>query len=292
MNNENNQQVNDSCISLIHKNIKKIDVISKNKTSKMSHFSTILENLRMVAIKRSPLTQQKHKQQQQQVVAPIPSPPQEEQQQQPPHVTTLSEAATTKSTDEEQTLTQEVNINNDNKEIKVFICKQPPTPQSPEAPPPSPQPAAQCTKSSHNHNTENYIVKSNSGNLIKHQAQKRQSISARGSVGSAEYSLHKNSPGRERNRSGSNVIVEIDNGGPVGGGKSSLSSRAPRELSPTPKNQQRRMSTDFRSRAGSFIHVDEEGRSILMRKPVRLKNIEGRPEVYDTLHFKGREVSA
>jgi len=39
------------------------------------------------------------------------------------------------------------------------------------------------------------------------------------------------------------------------------------------------------------MHLDDEGRSLLMRKPMRLKNIEGRPEVYDTLHCKGREVS-
>lgn len=66
------------------------------------------------------------------------------------------------------------------------------------------------------------------------------------------------------------------------------------ELTPvsTKSAQQRRISiSSYRSRAGSFIPVDEEGRSILLRKPIRLKNIEGRAEVYDTLHLKGGEVS-
>lgn len=268
----------------------------------MSHFSTILENLRMVAIKRSPLTQQKQKQQQQQ----------QQQQQQAVTPTSPQQQHQCPLTAEEKSCNneQEVKINNDNKQIKVFISKQPPTPQSPEAPSSpltttttSSSSAAQCTKSScHNHDDQHSEKTNNSGNAAgsstpdkkaHHSSHghghKRQSISARGSIGSAEHSSAKNSPGRERNRgsgSSNNVIVEID------GAKnsSSSSSRGARELSPTPKNQQRKMSTDFRSRAGSFIHVDEEGRSILMRKPVRLKNIEGRPEVYDTLHFKGREV--
>lgn len=61
---------------------------------------------------------------------------------------------------------------------------------------------------------------------------------------------------------------------------------------PVKSSGQRRMSVSgYRSRAGSFIPVDEEGRSILLRKPIRLKNIEGRAEVYDTLHLKGGEVS-
>lgn len=66
------------------------------------------------------------------------------------------------------------------------------------------------------------------------------------------------------------------------------------ELTPpsTKSPQQRRMSiSSYRSRTGSFIPVDEEGRSILLRKPIRLKNIEGRAEVYDTLHLKGGEVN-
>lgn len=273
----------------------------------MSHFSTILENLRMVAIKRSPLTQQKQKQQQQ-TVTPTPTSPQQQQQHNHQHLTSSSETAATKSCNNDEllpALEQDVKINNANKQIKVFISKQPPTPQSPEAPPTSNTATTtpQCTKSSPNHNNEQQTDKSTSisagtpdkkPHQSSHHGHKRQSISARGSIGSTEHTSAKNSPGRERNRGNSgnsNVIVEIDGGAPGGSTKNSASSRGSRELSPTPKNQQRKMSTDFRSRAGSFIHLDEEGRSILMRKPVRLKNIEGRPEVYDTLHFKGREVS-
>ncbi|XP_046802947.1 nitric oxide synthase [Lucilia cuprina] len=260
----------------------------------MSHFSTILENLRMVAIKRSPLTQQKQKQQQQQQQQAItPTSPQQH------HVNISPQVAVTTNLcyDESSSHEQDIKINNDNKQFKVFINKQPPTPQSPEAPAPQ-----TCTKSLHNQNNEDYLIdKNSSGNTpstthdkkaahhsTSHHSHKRQSISARGSIGSVEHTTAKNSPGRERNRG--SVIVEIDSGGASGGSKNATGSRGARELSPTPKNQQRKMSTDFRSRAGSFIHVDEDGRSMLMRKPVRLKNIEGRPEVYDTLHFKGREI--
>ncbi|XP_037813488.1 LOW QUALITY PROTEIN: small heat shock protein hspG3-like [Lucilia sericata] len=88
----------------------------------MSHFSTILENLRMVAIKRSPLTQQKQKQQQQQQQqqqqAVTPTSPQPQQ-----HVNNSPQvAATTNSyNDEASTHEPDVKINNDNKQFKVFI---------------------------------------------------------------------------------------------------------------------------------------------------------------------------
>ncbi|KAH8244204.1 hypothetical protein KR026_002328 [Drosophila bipectinata] len=111
-------------------------------------------------------------------------------------------------------------------------------------------------------------------------------------------------PIRERRGTNTSIVVELDAGGSggaasaqvVGGcaasGSGTASGKSSRELSPSPKNQQqpRKMSQDYRSRAGSFMHLDEEGRSLLMRKPMRLKNIEGRPEVYDTLHCKGREI--
>ncbi|KAH8376618.1 hypothetical protein KR093_000413 [Drosophila rubida] len=116
-------------------------------------------------------------------------------------------------------------------------------------------------------------------------------------------------PGRERRGTNTSIVVELEDGpaataapgqGPcaaavavavAASGSGTASSKSSRELSPTPKNQQpRKMSQDYRSRAGSFMHLDDEGRSLLMRKPMRLKNIEGRPEVYDTLHSKGREI--
>lgn len=46
-----------------------------------------------------------------------------------------------------------------------------------------------------------------------------------------------------------------------------------------------------RSRAGSLINTDEEGRPILVRKPIKVKNVSSGAETYDTLHCKGREVS-
>ncbi|XP_037910457.1 nitric oxide synthase isoform X2 [Hermetia illucens] len=63
-----------------------------------------------------------------------------------------------------------------------------------------------------------------------------------------------------------------------------------RELSPTPRNQQRKFSQDIRSRAGSFVNMDEDGRSALIRKPAKLKNVSTKAESYDTLHTKGRDV--
>ncbi|XP_055389381.1 nitric oxide synthase isoform X2 [Condylostylus longicornis] len=73
--------------------------------------------------------------------------------------------------------------------------------------------------------------------------------------------------------------------------KSTSSSRT-RELSPTPRQQQRKLSTDMRdvrSRAGS-VNLDEDGRPILIRKPVKLKNVASRAETYDTLHAKATSV--
>ncbi|XP_002021672.2 nitric oxide synthase [Drosophila persimilis] len=108
-------------------------------------------------------------------------------------------------------------------------------------------------------------------------------------------------PVRERRGTNTSIVVELDSGSAppsaatavcVASGSGTASGKSSRELSPSPKNQQqpRKMSQDYRSRAGSFMHLDDEGRSVLMRKPMRLKNIEGRPEVYDTLHSKGREI--
>lgn len=275
----------------------------------MSHFSTILENLRLVAIKRSPIAQQKQQQTQSQ---------QTQQQPQCPVVAAIND--TTKVCDgvNGQPIASDFKINNDTKQIKGFINHQQtptttPTKSSSNTNNNAVTSNATTTTPSHHVNHHNATSEdvvdrvsstaSASNTPVRHHhSHKRQSVSARGSIGSADAA--RNSPGRERssNRGSTNVIVEIDSsgggggstggGGGSGSGKNTSTSRGSRELSPTPKNQQRKMSTtDFRARAGSFIHVDEEGRSILMRKPVRLKNIEGRPEVYDTLHFKGREVS-
>lgn len=138
---------------------------------------------------------------------------------------------------------------------------------------------------------------------VKHL--KRQSFSSGGNFGDKEnpnrssgvtekyMNLSSSSNGIDTNRSNrsGNVIVTIDSHFSGSNSVTTAGSNKSRELSPTPKNQQRKMSQDFRARAGSFIHLDEDGRSILMRKPVRLKNIITRAEAYDTLHCKGREVS-
>lgn len=62
------------------------------------------------------------------------------------------------------------------------------------------------------------------------------------------------------------------------------------ELSPTTRVQ-RKLSQDMRSRAGSFVNIDEDGRTILIRKPAKLRNIISKAETYDTLHARGRDVS-
>ncbi|XP_013101350.2 nitric oxide synthase [Stomoxys calcitrans] len=260
----------------------------------MSHFASILENIRMVAIKRSPIAQQK------QVPVEPQQTPSPKHQQCP--VTLLNEASHNcdggggGGGGGESVIDSK--MPNDTKQTKIVANHQ----------------SSSVGKSSHNannishrHNSQNAEEQpdkapASGGSLsntpikqLQQHHHKRQSISGRGSIGSADAA--RGSPGRERNSSsrGANVIVEIDSSGAQTVGSKNSSgggSRGSRELSPTPKNQPRKMSTDFRGRAGSFIHVDEEGRSILMRKPVRLKNIEGRPEVYDTLHFKGREILA
>lgn len=46
-----------------------------------------------------------------------------------------------------------------------------------------------------------------------------------------------------------------------------------------------------RSRTGSVINLDEEGRPILVRKPIKVKNVATGAEAYDSLYCKGREVS-
>ncbi|XP_073826700.1 nitric oxide synthase isoform X1 [Musca autumnalis] len=252
----------------------------------MSHFATILENIRMVAIKRSPIAQQKQatsaKQQPQCPVAVV------------NNSTKVCDGGGNEESQPEKTSTMANHQNNH-------------LPQQPATSTKSNATAATTTSISNHHHLNSNEEKhsrdavaggSASGTPVKHHHPKRQSISARGSIGGSSET-NRNSPGRERSNRAANVIVEIDgSGGATASPRHSSSggggggSRGSRELSPTPKNQQRKMSTDFRGRAGSFIHVDEDGRSILMRKPVRLKNIEGRPEVYDTLHFKGREILA
>ncbi|XP_043950192.1 nitric oxide synthase isoform X2 [Drosophila biarmipes] len=123
---------------------------------------------------------------------------------------------------------------------------------------------------------------SSSGTTLRHS--KRASISTA------------SPPIRERRGTNTSIVIELDGtgsgGGGGGGGPASgsgpASGKNSRELST--QQQPRKLSQDYRSRAGSFMHPDDEGRSLLMRKPMRLKNIEGKPEVYDTLHCKGREI--
>ncbi|KAL9928212.1 nitric oxide synthase isoform 1-T6 [Glossina fuscipes fuscipes] len=250
----------------------------------MSHFTSILENIRLVAIKRSPLSQQKQSN--------------KEQQSSTSHAPPTNTATIT-ITDTDLLQQQQADIHNEyNKSSKVLnttTSTRLTTSKtiSSNAHAHAYQHEDQADKgeiSNNSYTSGNAATNAISGTSVKSHS-KRQSVSARGSISSGENV--RTSPGRERNVSNrtANLIAEIDINGSnssVSGVKNSVTRT--RDLSPSPKNQQRRMSTDFRARAGSFIHVDDEGRSILMRKPVRLKNIEGRPEVYDTLHFKGKEI--
>lgn len=222
----------------------------------MSHFSAIFENLRLVAAKRMPNTPTY----------------QQSQQQQKQRNTTANEEIQTNHHSSPPTPEMSSEKENDNRRSQIYI------------------------KEPHEKLQQQTVsltaITIAGGSKGAHCTSKRQNYAKRQSVSGRGADNAKNSPvhiGRSAvvGSGGPGVIVEIDvncsSGG--GGGKA-------RELSPTPKNTgQRKMSQDFRARAGSFIHVDEEGRSILIRKPVRLKNIEGRPEVYDTLHCKAKEVS-
>ncbi|XP_039970222.1 nitric oxide synthase-like, partial [Bactrocera tryoni] len=219
----------------------------------MSHFSAIFENLRLVAAKRMPNTptHQQSQQQQQQNNAKANEEIQPNYHSSPPTPEMCNEKE------------------NDSRRSQIYI-KQPHEKLQQQTVSLTAMTIAGGSKSTDcTPNRQSYA--------------KRQSISGREADNAKNSTVHM---GRSSVvGSGSGVIVEIDvncnSGG--GGGKA-------RELSPTPKNTgQRKMSQDFRARAGSFIHIDEEGRSILIRKPVRLKNIEGRPEVYDTLHCKAKE---
>uniref|UniRef100_A0A034WS92 Nitric oxide synthase n=1 Tax=Bactrocera dorsalis TaxID=27457 RepID=A0A034WS92_BACDO len=219
----------------------------------MSHFSAIFENLRLVAAKRMPNTptHQQSQQQQQQNNAKANEEIQANHHSSPPTPEMCNEKE------------------NDSRRSQIYI-KEPHEKLQQQAVSLTSMTIAGGSKSTDcTPNRQSYA--------------KRQSISGREADNVKNSTVHM---GRSSMvGSGAGVIVEIDvncnSGG--GGGKA-------RELSPTPKNTgQRKMSQDFRARAGSFIHIDEEGRSILIRKPVRLKNIEGRPEVYDTLHCKAKE---
>lgn len=222
----------------------------------MSHFSAIFENLRFVATKRMPNK---------------PTHPQREQQQQQNNATANNEIQTNHHSPP-PTPEMRIEKENDSRRSQIYIKEpheklQQQTVYLTEMTIAGGSESAHCTP-----NRQHYA--------------KRQSLSGRGAANA------KNSPvhivrSAAVGGGGAGVIVEIEGNCNSGGGEGKA-----RELSPTPKNTgQRKMSQDFRARAGSFIHVDEEGRSILIRKPVRLKNIEGRPEVYDTLYCKAKEVS-
>lgn len=53
----------------------------------------------------------------------------------------------------------------------------------------------------------------------------------------------------------------------------------------------KKANAEQRSRTGSLINTDEEGRPILVRKPIKVKNVSTGAETYDSLHLKGRDVS-
>uniref|UniRef100_Q27571-2 Isoform 2 of Nitric oxide synthase n=1 Tax=Drosophila melanogaster TaxID=7227 RepID=Q27571-2 len=236
------------------------------------HFTSIFENLRFVTIKRSTNAQQQQQQQQQQL---------QQQQQQ-----LQQQKAQTQQQNSRKIKTQATPTLNGN----GLLSGNPnggggDSSPSHEVDHPGGAQGAQAAGG----------LPSSSGTPLRHH--KRASISTA------------SPPIRERRGTNTSIVVELDGsgsgsgsgGGGVGvgqgagcppSGSCTASGKSSRELSPSPKNQQqpRKMSQDYRSRAGSFMHLDDEGRSLLMRKPMRLKNIEGRPEVYDTLHCKGREI--
>ncbi|XP_034100432.2 nitric oxide synthase isoform X1 [Drosophila albomicans] len=228
------------------------------------HFTSIFENLRFVTIKRTPNAQQQQQQQQQ---SPLPT-----------------ARATTVEQNKIKVKAQAAPQLNGNGLLSTNLKGI----------------STACHEVDHNNSRAVSDGASgsglNSGTPLKHP--KRTSISTVSPQA-----------GRERRGTNTSIVVELEDGpasaaatgagqGPsavaavaAASGSGTASSKSSRELSPTPKNQQpRKMSQDYRSRAGSFMHLDDEGRSLLMRKPMRLKNIEGRPEVYDTLHSKGREI--
>ncbi|XP_039226263.1 nitric oxide synthase isoform X2 [Drosophila yakuba] len=234
------------------------------------HFTSIFENLRFVTIKRATNAQQQQPQQQQQQQL------QQQQQQQKAHVAAAQQQNSRKIKTQ---ATPTVNGNG------LLNCN----------------PNGGGGDSSPSHEVDHpggapgaVSLPSSSGTPLRHH--KRASISTA------------SPPIRERRGTNTSIVVELDGSGSGNGsgasggggqgagcppsGSGTASGKSSRELSPSPKNQQqpRKMSQDYRSRAGSFMHLDDEGRSLLMRKPMRLKNIEGRPEVYDTLHCKGREI--
>ncbi|KAH8412332.1 hypothetical protein KR009_001346 [Drosophila setifemur] len=236
------------------------------------HFTSIFENLRFVTIKRATNTQPQQPQQQQQQKSTCATPPQNSKKINPQAAPTL----------------------NGNGPLSANLVGGNRGDSSPshEVDPPGGAGAEAGSGVSGGSGA----TSSGGGTPLKHH--KRSSISTA------------SPPVRERRGTNTSIVVELDasaggsgsgGGGAQGavggctasvGGGGTASSKSSRELSPSPKNQQqpRKMSQDYRSRAGSFMHLDDEGRSLLMRKPMRLKNIEGRPEVYDTLHSKGREI--
>ncbi|XP_033173190.1 nitric oxide synthase isoform X2 [Drosophila mauritiana] len=236
------------------------------------HFTSIFENLRFVTIKRATNAQQQQQQQQQQQLQ------QQQQQQQ-----LQQQKAQAQQQNSRKIKTQATPTVNGNGLL-------------------SGNPNGRGGDSSPSHEVDHpggaqgaqgaAGLPSSSGTPFRHH--KRASISTA------------SPPIRERRGTNTSIVVELDGSGSGSGsgggggqgagcppsGSGTASGKSSRELSPSPKNQQqpRKMSQDYRSRAGSFMHLDDEGRSLLMRKPMRLKNIEGRPEVYDTLHCKGREI--
>lgn len=79
-------------------------------------------------------------------------------------------------------------------------------------------------------------------------------------------------------------------GGQVANGTVRKSSR---ELSPIPRNMQRKLSADMRFRGGSNSHLDDDGHESLryLRRPVKLRSMATKAETYDTLHTKAYDVS-
>lgn len=189
-----------------------------HKPNNMSqHFTSIFENLRFVAIKRTTNAQQQQQpQQQQQQQSPLPTP--KATPAEPNKIKTKAPAA----------------LNGNGQLLSTNLGGVAATSHE-----------VDHSKGASGTTAGASVGAAGGGTPLKHH--KRTSISTSASP----------QPGRERRGTNTSIVVELDDG--VGGqnaagasGSGTASSKSSRELSPTPKNAQqpRKMSQDYRSRAG------------------------------------------